>query len=73
MNTMTVGDAYPEEQERLRDVLADAVKLSRLPRVNMSFYIAELRAVMAEADAAATSGDPVRIIRAFKAMKEFER
>ena len=71
--TETLGDKYPMEQERLRGLLVDAHALAKLPGVNMAFYIAGLNATLAEADAAAMSGDPVRMLRAYKTMHEVER
>jgi len=70
--TKTLADTFPEEQERLRRLLVDANEIAKPPNVNMSFYIAVINQALKEADAAAMSGDPVRMLRAFKAMKEIE-
>ena len=69
----TLGDRYPIEQARMRGLLEEAYKLSAMPGVNMTFYIAMLKATMRDADEAAISGDVVRMIRAYKAMQEIER
>jgi len=70
--TKTLADTFPEEQERLRGLLVDAHEIAKLPNVNMSVYIAVINQALKEADAAAMSDDPVRMLRAFKAMKEIE-
>lgn len=71
--TPTLGDRYPIEQARMRELLEEAYRLSAMPGVNMAFYIVMLKATMREADEAAISGDVVRMIRAYKAMQEIER
>ena len=67
-----LGEDYLVEQTRMRELLVQAHEVAKLPNVNMSFYIAMLKAAMKEADEAAISGDVVRMIRAYKAMREIE-
>lgn len=69
----SVGEDYPKEQARMRELLEQAREIAKLPNVNMVFYIAQLNQIMTEADAAAMSQDPVRVLKAYKAMKEVER
>lgn len=71
--TTTLGDDYPKEQARMRELLEEAHEIAKMPNVNMSFYIAMLKQTMREADEAAISGDVVRMLRAYKAMQEIER
>ena len=65
----TLADAYPVEQERVRELLAEAKKL---PPQSGFFYVAVCEAALREADRAAVSGDVVAMLRAYKAMKEIE-
>lgn len=65
----TLADAYPAEQKRVRELLAEA---KRLPPQSGFFYVAVCEAALREADQAALSGDVVAMLRAYKAMKEIE-
>jgi hypothetical protein len=63
----TLGHAYPKEQARCRELLA--VYRSLPDGVGM-FGAAMLEQILQEADAAAMSGDIVRMLQAFNAMQE---
>ena len=65
----TLADAYPLEQERVRELLARA---QEIPPQSGFFYVAVCEAALREADQAALSGDVVAMLRAYKAMKEIE-
>jgi len=66
--TTTLGDEYPIEQERLRNLLQQYIEIG--PAGTLGAVM--IKASLAEADAAAVSGDLVRMIRAFQDMKEFK-
>jgi hypothetical protein len=62
----TLGDAFPREQQRLRDL----IKIYRdLPDGVGTFGAIMIEQVLKEADAAAISGDVVRMLIAFEKMK----
>lgn len=65
----SVGDAYPREQERCRELIG--IYESMQGGVG-SFGAAGIRSVLREADEAAISGDLPRMLRAFAAMKGCE-
>jgi hypothetical protein len=62
----SLGEQYPQEQARVRELLGIYKSIGP----GGAFGAAGLEAVLREADAAAISGDLVRMIRAFKAMQE---
>ena len=64
----SVGDEFPKEQSRVRECIERYRKLGPAG----SFAALMLTDVLREADEAAISGDPVRILRAFKAMQGCE-
>lgn len=66
--TTSVGEQFPIEQARVREVLGQYRAIGPAG----SFGAAMIEATLREADAAMASGDIVRIIRAFQAMKEIE-
>ena len=69
MNESTsVGEDYPKEQARCREVLAQYKELGRAGVLGGMMIEATLR----EADAAMASGDIVRILQAYKAMQGVE-
>lgn len=64
----TLGELYPKEQARCREVL----KLYREIGPAGTFGAAMIEATLREADEAAVSGDLARMILAYAAMKEIK-
>jgi len=64
----TVGEDYPKEQARCREVLSQYKELGQSGVLGGMMIEATLR----EADAAMASGDIVRILQAYKAMQGVE-
>ena len=62
----TLGDEYPIEQARVREVLAMYKEIGPAG----TFGAMNIEAVLREADQAALSGDLVRMIAAFQKMKD---
>ena len=62
----TLGNEYPNEQARLRELLQDYAAIG----IAGAFGKAAVERALREADQAAMSGDPVRMLRAYKAMRE---
>lgn len=62
----SLGDAFPMEQARLRELLDVYKDLGPVG----AFGHAAISAVLQDADKAAISGDVVWMVRAFKAMQE---
>ena len=65
-NSRSLGSEYPKQQARCRDILA----LYKDIGPSGAFAAHMIEATLREADAAAMSGDLVRMIRAFQAMKD---
>ena len=66
--SVSVGEDYPKEQARCREVLSQYKELGP-PGVLGGMMI---EATLREADAAMASGDIVRILQAYKAMQGVE-
>lgn len=66
--TTSLGDEYPKQQARLRNLRAEVVKL---PIQSAFFYLSELDRLLSRADVAAISGDLVQIVEVYKEMTEF--
>jgi hypothetical protein len=66
--TKTLGDEYPKEQARCRQLLADYKEIGR-PGM---FAAAMIEATLREADEAAVSGDIVAMLRAYQKMQGHE-
>lgn len=64
--TNSLADALPKEQERVRELLVEYEKLGPVG----TFGAEVLRLALHEADAAAMSGDVVRMLSAYQALKE---
>jgi hypothetical protein len=64
----SLAEEFPREQARLRTLIAHAREIGPAG----AFYIAVCEAALREADAAAVSGDVVRMLRAYTAMKEIK-
>ena len=62
---VSLGEAYPVEQERCRELLLAYAKIGPAG----AFGLMSIKAVLREADEASVSGDPVRMLRAFDRMK----
>lgn len=69
---MTVGDDFPREQARVRELLDTYRSLDGTPGVYVGFAIAAIEQVMRRADQAAISGDVVRILRSYEELKGCE-
>ena len=61
----SVGDEYPKEQARCRELLETYRRLGPVGQFGATMIVA----VIEQAERAAISGDPVEVIRAFKAMQ----
>ncbi len=66
----SLGEAYPKEQARCRELLRQYEEIRNLPGVNVNFAVAMIEKTLKEADQAAISGDPVAMLRAYEAMKD---
>lgn len=64
----TVGEDFPRQQERVRGLLAAYRSIGPAGQ----FGVAMIEADLKEADEAQASGDIVRILRAYQALKECE-
>lgn len=64
----TLGEQFPKEQARCREVL----EMYREIGPAGMFGAAMIEATLREADEAAMSGDLVRMMRAYEAMKEIK-
>lgn len=66
MTTETLGEAFPKEQERCRELLGI---YKSLPNNAGFFGAAMIEQTLKEADAAAMSGDVVRMLKVYEEMK----
>jgi len=62
----TLGDDFPKEQERLRELLEQYKAIG--PAGTFGYHM--IHAVLTEADEAAISGDLPRMVRSYSAMKD---
>ena len=69
---MTVGEDFPNQQARCRELLAQYAEIAKLPGVNVSFAVASIEAVLARADQAMASGDVVAILKSYEEMRACE-
>lgn len=65
---MTLGDAYSQEQARIRQCLLDGQEIGPAGQ----FYCLMAEDLLKRADKAAIEGDLVAMIRLYKEMQEFE-
>jgi len=65
--TLTLGEAYPREQERLRDLLVIYASIGPAG----TFASILIKDCLARADQAAMEGDTIAMIRVYEEMKEF--
>jgi hypothetical protein len=66
--TTTVGDDFPVQQARVREIQQHAREIGPAG----TFLVMMCEQALREAEAAAMSGDPVRVLRAYAALKEFK-
>ena len=66
----TLGEDYPVQQERCRELLEQYAELAKMPNCFTGFAVASIKAVLKESDEAAVSGDLPRMIRAYQSMKD---
>lgn len=69
---ISVGEDFPIQQQRVRELLETYRSLAGTPGVNVSFAIAMLEQVLKRADAAAISGDVIAILRSYKELQDCE-
>ena len=62
----TLGDEFPKEQARVRELLADYKSIGQ----SGIFAATIIEGVLAQADRAAISGDLVEMLKAYKRLKE---
>lgn len=65
--TESLGEAFPREQQRLRDLIS---AYRDLPGGVGTFGALMIEQTLQEADRAAASGDVVAMIRSYQAMQE---
>lgn len=68
----TVGDDFPKQQARCRELIAQYKEIGNGPGVFVGFAIANIEAVLRRADEAAISGDIVAILKSYEEMKGCE-
>lgn len=68
MTTETLGDAFPKQQARCREMLKAANEIG----APGAFLAMQLEATLKEADQAAIAGDLPRMIIVFEEMKGFK-
>ncbi len=64
----TLGDEFPVQQKRVREVLEMYQDAARMPGVNCNYAIVTIKGILEKADKAAISGDLVAMIDAYKEM-----
>ena len=64
----SIGDDFPVQQARVREVLAQYLAMDGEPGVNVKPAIYMIEAYLAAADTAMASGDIVRILQAYKVL-----
>ena len=64
----SLGEDYPKQQAMCRRILESYIEIGPAG----AFAAGMIRAVLKEADEAAVSGDLVRMIRAYQAMKDVQ-
>lgn len=62
----TIGDDFPRQQARVRQCLENGLEIGPAG----AFYVATCREVLAQAEAAAISGDIVAILAAYQALRD---
>lgn len=67
-----VGEDFPRQQARVRELLNTYRSLDGTPCVNVSFAIAAIEQVMARADRAAISGDVLAILHSYEELEGCE-
>lgn len=68
----SLGTALPAEQARCRALLQQYAGIAKLPQVHVGFAVAMIESALREADEAVMSGDVVRMLRAYDALKGCE-
>jgi hypothetical protein len=69
----SLAESLPEQQRRVREeILPKYESLRGMPQVNVEFAIMTIKALLANAERAAASGDVVAMIRAHEELKEIE-
>jgi len=68
MDPSTVGDDFPKQQARVREIQQSAREIGPAG----AFLVAMCEKALREAEAAAISGDIARILRAYAELKEFQ-
>jgi phosphoserine aminotransferase len=63
---MTVGEDYPKQQARCREILGAAKEIGPAGK----FLVAMMEDILRRADEAAISGDVVSILRLYQEMKD---
>ena len=69
----SVGEDFPVQQARVRDVLAQYEEVAKTPRGGgCAFIVIMIKASLARAERAAISGDLIAIIHSYKQLKDIE-
>ena len=72
MCATSVGEDFPNEVERVYELLGSYKELRGTPGVNVEFAIHGISAALKQAKEAQQSNDPVQILRAYQALKDCE-
>lgn len=64
--TKSLAEAFPEEQERVRELLQEYVAIGRAGLFGATI----LRATLRRAEEAAASGDTIRMIQSFRELQK---
>jgi TPP-dependent pyruvate/acetoin dehydrogenase alpha subunit len=65
----TLGEDFPKQQQRCRELLEQYAECAKMPGVYVDFAVAAIKQILQEADEAAISGDLPRMIAAYEAMR----
>lgn len=68
----SLGEDFPKERARCRELLATYKWLSGMPQVNTKFAEAMIEDVLRRADRAVMSGDVIEMIRVYEEMRGCE-
>ena len=68
----TVGEDFPIQQTRVRELIGHYREIDGIPGVDVKFAIAAIEQVMRRADEAMASADVIRILRSYEELKGCE-
>lgn len=68
----SLGEEYPKEQARCRDILEMYISAGNTSGCNTAFAVNSIRHLLERADKAVIQNDLVKMIKCFQEMKECE-